>query len=183
MIAAAELKNTSMLRPRRWNMTNKYWVIGKVAIVDVSTNRAPRKTMLLDLDDVPFVIDGEGKWFAAPDHGTFYARRKMAYQTKMQNLGRLLLGLASSPLIADHKNGDGLDNRRKNLRSVTYCQNQMNRVKRGVSFRKDRGTWRVQFNANKKCHYLGTYPTEEEARRVYDDAIQKHHGIFLRMQP
>ena len=84
---------------------------------------------------------------------------------------------------ADHRNGNGLDNRRKNLRRATNAQNVFNQKRRLFG----RGTtptpggrWLAQMTLNYKVIYLGTYSTLREAyeARLIGEAIYRPE--FLR---
>ena len=83
----------------------------------------------------------------------------------------------------DHINGDGLDNRRKNLRSCSAQQNVANRRKSlGKSSRfkgvcKYRTGWRAVIRHGKPI-WLGVYSTEVEAAKVYDAAATELFGEF-----
>lgn len=84
----------------------------------------------------------------------------------------------------DHINGDGLDNRRANLRKCSHGQNMMNRVldrrnkvgARGVSTR--RGKFRACIKYLEKTYHLGTYLTKEEAAAAYTGAAKVLYGDF-----
>lgn len=94
------------------------------------------------------------------DGGTVYMHREV-------------LGLTPGDgLDADHINGDGLDNRRENLRPVTRAQNIQNRQAgnrgarsryRGVGFCKKTGRWTANVTIDRQVHWLGRHDTEEEA--------------------
>lgn len=87
----------------------------------------------------------------------------------------------------DHINGDGLDNRKNNLRIVTPSQNQHNSKRRtdnttgfkGVSKRKD-GGYRAYLFFNGKQIYLGGAKTTIQASKLYDEGIKKYYGEFGR---
>lgn len=94
----------------------------------------------------------------------------------------------------DHVNGNGLDNRRSNLRFCTHMQNIQNigpRPKtaaihsrfKGVRFesRSKRNPWLASIKANRVTFDLGCYPTEEAAAKAYDMAARKLHGEFARL--
>lgn len=88
--------------------------------------------------------------------------------------------------VVDHKNHNGLDNRRDNLRVATVGQNMANlRKKRGTSSRfkgvsavpraHDIG-WCARIKINNRSKHLGYYDTEEEAAAAYDIAAVACHG-------
>jgi len=92
----------------------------------------------------------------------------------------------------DHIDGNGLDNRRCNLRIATNAQNHANIGKRrgnyssqykGVSYSKYMKKWQAYIGSNKKNSivqrmYLGFYDIEEEAARAYDEKAKEFHGEF-----
>jgi hypothetical protein len=88
----------------------------------------------------------------------------------------------------DHRNGDGLDNRRRNLRRTTEAQNQMNRRKpknntsgfKGVGFIKARKRWRATIRYS-TVRIVGHFPTAHEAALAYDTAARQYHGKFARL--
>jgi len=97
----------------------------------------------------------------------------------------------------DHINGNGLDNRRENLRIATNWQNQGNTPKqrgaytskyKGVYLRKDKihlGWYACIGNAQSEVGipriYLGRYPTEEEAARAYDKRAKELFGEYANL--
>lgn len=99
-------------------------------------------------------------------------------------LHRLIMGIERTKKIVDHKNGNGLDNRKCNLRIATCSQNQMNRLyskrgKKGISFDKDRGTYRVRLTlAGRVIHGGMRYKTEKEAMLRYNEMAVKYYGEF-----
>jgi hypothetical protein len=96
---------------------------------------------------------------------------------------RLILN-APRGVEVDHVNGDGLDNRRENLRLATHAQNASNsRLHRdnvtgykGVRHKRNR--WQARITVNQKEIYLGSFIALEDAARAYDAAAREHFGEF-----
>lgn len=89
----------------------------------------------------------------------------------------------------DHRNGDGLDNRRINLRSCTHAENIRNSRRRSDVDKKYRGAfwhgvarkWMTQIRFNNRIIYGGLFEREEDAAQAYDDLAKKYHGAFARL--
>lgn len=101
-------------------------------------------------------------------------------------LERILNRSLDKTEIVDHVNGDGLDNRRSNLRLATHGQNMANSKMRsnntsgfkGVSLDRQSGKWRAQIQHNKKRILLGCFDDPELAHKAYCEAAIKYHGEF-----
>ena len=109
--------------------------------------------------------------------GNEYAVHDVRRNGKVEKdlLHRVVL-LAPVGSLVDHKNRDGLDNRRDNLRIATVSQNLGNRIStpnrtskyKGVSWDSSRGKWRVSLRCNKINYELGRFDSEEVAAKAYD---------------
>lgn len=100
-------------------------------------------------------------------------------------LHRLIVGARDRESV-DHINGDGLDNRRANLRICTPSQNSMNRNKQSNNksgykgVRKMGNGWQAKIGVCRKVICIGTFSTPEAAAHAYDDAARKYHGAFAK---
>lgn len=128
------------------------------------------------------------KWFAAPGRNTFYAHRSgwNGIRPFTIRMHRLILG-APDGVFVDHINGDGLDNRRSNLRLCSHGQNIRNQSVRahsskykGVSYNKRLGKWTAHICLDYKLRRLGCFESEEEAAAAYDLAAISVFGEFAR---
>jgi hypothetical protein len=141
---------------------------------------------LVDDDDLPAVL-AAGPWRIRRDgRRLLYVRRDLS-RTQEQRLHRFIMG--DPPHDIDHANGNGLDNRRANLRPCDDKLNQANtRIHghntsgyRGVSFRRDIRKWVAYIMVDKRQRYLGVFPSAEQAAMARDAAAIEAWGEFARL--
>lgn len=171
--------------------TNPMRVEGGVAYIDVSTPRLPGSIVRIDSDDVPLVLDGQGRWFAwlgtKASARTYAKRHRLGSGDAIEYMHRLILGAAAGR-FGDHRNGDGLDNRRSNLRAASHAENNRNRVGlagatsrfKGVSLDRKSGKWFACIKYERRTRSLGHYEDEIAAAQAYDTAAREHFGEFAR---
>jgi hypothetical protein len=142
------------------------------------------RVALIDEADADLVFRA-GKWCAFVRPQVTYAQRSVSLGGGRSTVMRMH-NLITGARYVDHINGDGLDNRRANLRPATHAQNMRNtRLTssntsgfRGVYYRKDRGAWAAQIVVDGRRIYLGRFSDAVEAARAYDEAARLHHGEF-----
>lgn len=138
---------------------------------------------VIDATDVPLVVGFN--WTVWKCGGKVYAYRKV--KNVSVYLHRVLLQPRKGFQV-DHKDGDGLNCRRVNLREATRAQNLRNRTvsslnkhgAKGVNFDARRNKWRARIVAEGKEIWLGYYLTKEAAHQAYCEASPLHHGEFGR---
>jgi hypothetical protein len=143
---------------------------------------------VIDAADYDLVVGY--RWYLRPNKTRRYATASIPGEDgkyRSVQMHRLLLN-APAPFDVDHRNGDGLDNRRVNLRLATRMQNSHNRRKykittskyRGVWYDKSRKKWRAQIMLEYRSIYIGQFATENEAARAYDETAKRLLGEFTR---
>jgi hypothetical protein len=128
-------------------------------------------------------------WHADKRGKLIYARsaRKVDGKIKYFLMHREVLSAAAGVML-DHRNRNGLDNRRENLRECTRSQNMVNKgLTRantsgycGATFnpRSRRHPWRATIRWKSVIYHLGSFATPEEAARAYDAKAVELHGEF-----
>jgi len=89
----------------------------------------------------------------------------------------------------DHINGNGIDNRRNNLRICTQSQNNQNQRTqiclksskyKGVLWHKCCKRWMAQIKLNKKNKYIGLFKNEIDAAHAYDREAKELFGEYAK---
>lgn len=106
---------------------------------------------------------------------------------------RLISG-AQSGQIVDHIDGDGLNNRRGNLRLVTISENQYNSAPRrffngretssmhkGVAWSRAIKKWTAYISSEGKRKHIGVFDSEIDAALAYNNAASILHGKYARL--
>lgn len=134
------------------------------------------KGMTCKIDPEDFDKVKNHSWCAVKGKKTFYAQSRIS-----KNELCFIHNIIMDAKIIDHINGDGLDNRKSNLRKCTITQNNRNRgpSKRGTSSYKGvcwstaKNKWRANIMINKKQTHLGYFETEKEAAKSYDEKAKE----------
>jgi len=143
---------------------------------------------VIDAADVPLVAGFN--WCANVQSHAIYVKRAVRCGPKRSTvtLHRVLMDEPDGMQI-DHIDGDGLNNRRLNLRKATAAQNQHNQGInivntsgfKGVGFHKESGKWSAKIKINRKRLHLGYFATPEAAHAAYAEASARLHGEFGRV--
>jgi hypothetical protein len=125
-----------------------------------------------------------------PIRPAYWSTRK----TESIYMHREILGLTDRRIKTDHRDGNGLNNQRFNLRAASHGQNLANARQwkgtrgvpptsryRGVSWHQQPRRWRAVIQFNKKQINLGNFRTEEAAAKAYDKAAKRLFGEFAHL--
>ncbi len=132
------------------------------------------------VDDEDFLFLSQSSWYAHQIEGRWYAcRGNMEYMHRVLCAGDYV----------DHRDGDGLNNTRGNLRTATNQQNARNAKRhrdgssqyKGVYRDNRRGKWVAQIGLSYRSKQLGRFSTEAAAARAYNSAAIEHFGDFARL--
>lgn len=145
------------------------------------------------VDDEDYDRLTQWSWYAQSHRRTVYAVREERINGRRRH--RFMHSAILPPegdRYPDHINGNGLDNRRCNLRLGTTTQNNQNAQKRrdavhshykgvGRDLRNNTKPWKAEIKANNRRIWIGTFSTELEAALAYDEAAKQYHGEFARL--
>lgn len=155
---------------RQWESTTN----GDTTVIPLTRGRHA----VIDTDDLPLVLGRA--WQAKRRRGTWYAQ-----SSGREAMHRVIMGFGPGDPHVDHIDGDGLNNRRSNLRPATKAQNRANgrgrggtSAYKGVSWRSDRGRWRAVICIDGSFMSLGSFDSEIDAALAYDAAATEAWGEF-----
>lgn len=137
------------------------------------------------VDDEDYERIAAFKWHAMraiSSRENWYAGRREHGATRY--LHRLILSAGVGQRI-DHRDGDGLNNTRSNLRFCTHKLNMANSLRplppsgyRGVRWKPDRSKWVAEVRSNGKCITVGAFHCVIEAAHARDAHVKKLYGEF-----
>ena len=143
------------------------------------------KEAIIDSSDVKLVSGRH--WHVVDEKHTSYAKSWMRIDGKgmAKPLHRFLMNPPDG-MDVDHIDGNGLNNRRSNLRVCTRSENQRNRKVskrnklglKGVYYCKHNKVFMASIKSDKKYIKLGQYSTPEQAYEAYCNAAKIYHGEF-----
>lgn len=143
-----------------------------------------------EIDDDDFGLVSRLKWHVMKGQNTIYAvtnvrREDGGYSTVPMHR---MINKTPQGLHTDHIDGNGLNNRRANLRTATRTQNARNRAPnkgsvsafKGVHWNKRKRRWIASIRVDKKSIFLGQHRDEASAAEAYACAALQYFGEFAR---
>jgi hypothetical protein len=163
-------------------------------LVNVTSASGPKKYAKISPQDAPLVLLQKWRATATKRIGNrsvnhyavaCYVENGVKYNVKMH---RLIMNPPEG-MHVDHINGDGLDNRRENLRIVTPQQNCANSRKtimgqsrfKGVAWCAGANKWRAYIAVDRKQQHLGLFADEIAAAEAYDKRAKEVWGEYARL--
>lgn len=150
---------------------------------------------LVDDDDYEYLM--QWKWHAdvrlKKNHVNVYAKRnepsKYIARNNRQKCVFMHRFINKTPLgiVTDHINGNGLDNRKENLRIANLNQNARNQKIRRICSSQYKGvcrrkySWQANIVVNRKQIYLGSFSSEINSAIAYNKAAIIFHGDFANL--
>ena len=166
-------------------MRNRYRIVENVVLIELNRNDGSPSHAIVSIEDLPKLLSFDCTWGELRTPYGSYVVGYKAGSGRNSNKVRLHRFLTDCPdnMVVDHINGNGLDNRRENLRICSQLENMQNITKpgrgiyskeRGVSFHKPTGRWTACCYAMKKKIFVGYFKTEEDAITAIREARARH---------
>jgi hypothetical protein len=136
------------------------------------------------VDDEDYELVNQYTWYRIHNKRmrTSYAERGWTENGRhhTQRMHNLIMGVVG----IDHKDHDGLNNQKHNLRVADQSQNGANRQPnrggtskyKGVHWDKSHGKWRASIRVHGSLHALGDYANELDAKHAYNVAALEYFG-------
>ena len=160
--------------------TNTYIKNNKHIILEIINNKKEKYKVLFDKEDYDIVCKYNWRILKNKQGNNYYV---ISNQNNIL-MHRLIMKFPKEKVI-DHKNHNGLDNRKKNLKICSQYENMQNQSKRinnksgysNICFEKNRNKWVVYININKRKKKVRTN-TFEEAIKIRNKLLNERSELY-----
>lgn len=155
--------------------------------IPLSSRKYPGMFAIVDADDFEWL--NQFRWHPTKGHNTFYAASTDPETKRAILMHRIILGLEDPEDEGDHEDGNGLNNRRSNLRLATHAQNTRNTRRRynatnpyrGVYWHERGKKWLAKVGCLGINHHLGLFTDPKEAALARDAKARELFGEFAKL--
>jgi hypothetical protein len=136
------------------------------------------------IDDEDFENMSKYKWQILKTKHCTYAKRHHNNSTVYMHIEIMK---PNNGMQVDHKDGNGLNNQRSNLRICTQKQNkqnrsrQVNQINKYIGVSKIKNKWQARYWNNGKTIVIGRFDTEIEAATARNEEILKIRKEFAKL--
>lgn len=144
---------------------------------------------LLDAEDLPKVQGFKWHAYRRRRDKTTYAARSITLPAGNRSKVYMHRAILPGTISVDHRDGNGLNNTRANLRPANKSENNRNIGKprhgvtsqfKGVCWHPKAGKYQATCRYNRKNIYIGLFVDEREAAWAYDREARRRFGSFAR---
>jgi hypothetical protein len=144
------------------------------------------------VDDEDYEFLSKWKWHLSANGKNVvhtFGKNQIGNSRKITKGIHSIINKTPKGFFTDHINGNPLDNRKINLRTVTPQQNQWNKRPgkksktgiKGVGWCKQTSRWKVSIFANEKSKTLGRFFCLGKAIKKYNNFAENYHGEYARL--
>ena len=136
------------------------------------------------VDEADFQMLSAYQWRAKYGHGRVYVAASCKRVTIWMH--RCIMGITDPGIPVDHRNGNGLDNQRSNLRVATTSNNGANQTLSKANTTGFKGawfngkSWYARLTVRQRHYYNGPFATAFEAALAYDRLAVEQFGEFAK---
>jgi hypothetical protein len=134
---------------------------------------------VVEIDDADYLLVKDLHWYRLTAHGCLYAAANLTVggKSRVVLMHRLLLGLTDRTRLVDHVDGNGLDNRRTNIRECSHAENMRNTKVRSHS---GTGIRNVRFDKRRNLFHVVVTMNGIKHRKWFSDAAKASEWACLK---